>query len=312
MSDFHDLLRRQLKRHLPGGVPAGLEPMLAAIDEAYRQFDRDRAMLEQSLDLSSQELLQANTQLRALVSAFPDQIVRIDAAGTILDVKGAAPAEPTRRWVAGRRLSDIVDGAARDAITRAMARVAAEQVPLCIEIELGTETPAARFYEARLLPMADAQVLLILRDVTERHYAENQLRASQMALHEAHRDLERRVEERTAALGRANDELRREMADRQAAESARGELEESTAPRAEDGGDRPPLGRHRARLQQPADRDPRLLRAAVEGTHGLAAAGGCRGDLQCRRARGDAHRASCSPSAAGRSSRPKSSASTSA
>ena len=47
-----------------------------------------------------------------------------------------------------------------------------------------------------------------------------------MALHEAHRDLERRVEERTAALGRANDELRREMAERQAAESARSQLEE--------------------------------------------------------------------------------------
>ena len=47
-----------------------------------------------------------------------------------------------------------------------------------------------------------------------------------MALHEAHRDLERRVDERTAALGRANDELRREMAERQAAESARSELEE--------------------------------------------------------------------------------------
>jgi len=69
-------------------------------------------------------------------------------------------------------------------------------------------------------------VMMILRDVTERYFAEKQLRASQQALHEAHRDLERRVEERTAALGHANEELRREMAERQAAESARLELEE--------------------------------------------------------------------------------------
>jgi signal transduction histidine kinase/CheY-like chemotaxis protein len=68
--------------------------------------------------------------------------------------------------------------------------------------------------------------MVILRDVTERHYAERQLQASQRALHEAHRDLERRVEERTAALGRANEELRREMAERQAVEAARTELEE--------------------------------------------------------------------------------------
>ena len=227
MSDLHSLLRRQLKRHFPdGGTPSALEPMLAAIDQAYRQSDDDRAMLERSLDLSSQELLQANTQLRALVSAFPDQIVRIDAAGMILDVKGAALAEPTRRWVAGQQLTEIVDAAAREPVSRALQRVAGERVPLSVELELGTDTPTPRFYEARLLPMDDAQVLLILRDVTERHYAEKQLRASQIALHEAHRDLERRVEERTAALGRVNDELRREMADRQAAEAARSELEE--------------------------------------------------------------------------------------
>ena len=71
MSDLHSLLRRQLERHFPDrAIAADLEPMLVAIDQAYRQFDDDRAMLERSLDLSSQELLQANTQLRALVSAL--------------------------------------------------------------------------------------------------------------------------------------------------------------------------------------------------------------------------------------------------
>jgi hypothetical protein len=75
----HSLLRRQLKRHFPTTrVPPELEPMLAAIDQAYKQFDNDRAMLERSLDLSSQELLQANSELRALVSAFPDHILRLD------------------------------------------------------------------------------------------------------------------------------------------------------------------------------------------------------------------------------------------
>jgi signal transduction histidine kinase/ActR/RegA family two-component response regulator len=227
VSDLHSLLRRQLKRHFPGGeAPSTLEPILAAVDEAYRQFDDDRAMLERSLDLSSQELLQANAELRALVSAFPDQILRVDASGTILDVKGAAHAEPSRRWIAGHRLEETVDAGARAPLTAALGRVTTEHVAVSLELELGADSPTPRLYEARLLPMEDAQVMLILRDVTERHYAEKQLRASQIALHDAHRDLERRVEERTAALGRANDELRREMADRQAAESARSQLEE--------------------------------------------------------------------------------------
>ncbi|MDP3719574.1 MAG: ATP-binding protein [Acidobacteriota bacterium] len=227
MADLHSLLRRQLKRHFPGGaIPDGLQPMLDAVDEAYRQFDDDRAMLERSLDLSSQELLQANTELRALVGAFPDQILRLDRNGVILDVKGAAHSEPARGWVTGSAIVSLLDAAARGPMAAALARIVQDVVPVNLELEIGADTATPRHYEARLQPMADAQVMLILRDVTERYYAEKQLRASQLALHEAHRDLERRVDERTAALARVNSELRREMADRQAAEAARSELEE--------------------------------------------------------------------------------------
>ena len=227
MSDLHSLLRRQLKRHFPDGrVPAGIDDMIEAVDQAYRQFDDDRAMLERSLDLSSQELLQANAQQRALVSAFPDQILCLDAAGIILDMKGAAQAEPVRQWVAGQVLTELLDTAARAPVMQALRQVIAENTPLSLELALGHDTRMPRHYEARFVPMQDAQVLLILRDVTERLYAERQLRASQIALHDAHRELEGRVDERTAALVRVNDELRREMADRHAAESARSQLEE--------------------------------------------------------------------------------------
>ena len=226
MADLHSLLRRQLKRHFPDDrVPPELEAMLTAIDQAYKQFDNDRAMLERSLDLSSQELLQANSELRALVSAFPDHIVRLDPRGTILDIKGA-PSEQSRRWLPGQNFLDTLGSRARPPVGDALQRVVAEHAAINIELEANADVGAPRFYEARLLPLAESQVLMILRDVTERHYAERQLRASQLALHEAHRDLERRVEERTAALGRANEELRREMAERQAAESARNQLEE--------------------------------------------------------------------------------------
>jgi len=226
VADLHSLLRRQLKRHFPDDrVPPELEPMLAAIDQAYQQCDNDRSMLERSLDLSSQELLQANAELRAIVSAFPDHILRLDANATILDIKGA-PSEQSRRWLPGHDLLDTLDPRARAPLRQALQRVVDDRVATNVELEAGIASPTPRFYEARLLPLEKSQVLMILRDVTERHYAEKQLRASQVALHEAHRDLERRVEERTAALGHANDDLRREMAERQAAEQARNQLEE--------------------------------------------------------------------------------------
>ena len=226
MRELHSLLRRQLRRYFPDDrIPAELDAMLAAINQAYHEFDNDRAMLERSLDLSSQELLQANSELRALVSAFPDHILRLDPRGTILDIKGAQ-SEHSRHWLPGHDFVETLEAKARPAMLATLLRVVNDQAPANIELKAGADSGTARYYEARLLPLEDTQVLVILRDVTERHYAERQLRASQQALHEAHRDLEHRVEERTAALGRANDELRREMADRQAAESARTQLEE--------------------------------------------------------------------------------------
>ena len=57
MSRLHSLLKRQLRRFALEGIPLPEEPLgfLRAINDAYRQFDADRRMLEQSLELTSQE-----------------------------------------------------------------------------------------------------------------------------------------------------------------------------------------------------------------------------------------------------------------
>jgi PAS domain S-box-containing protein len=62
----HKLLSRQLKRLFGDAerVPAELAELVAAIDSAYHQADADRLLLERSLDLTSEELLKANTELR--------------------------------------------------------------------------------------------------------------------------------------------------------------------------------------------------------------------------------------------------------
>lgn len=67
MKHLHNLLKRQLKRHFGDSfsVPAEWQKFISSVDEAYGQFDADRGMIERSLDLSSQELLLANEELRA-------------------------------------------------------------------------------------------------------------------------------------------------------------------------------------------------------------------------------------------------------
>lgn len=65
---MHSLLARQLRRVF-GSTPETLtvkwNAFLQMIDEAYHEFDRDRALLERSIDISSQELIQANRSLAA-------------------------------------------------------------------------------------------------------------------------------------------------------------------------------------------------------------------------------------------------------
>jgi len=64
---LHRLLRRQLKRYKGDlkAVPDEWRAFIHAVNEAYRQFDEDRTMLERSMELSSQELLHANSALQA-------------------------------------------------------------------------------------------------------------------------------------------------------------------------------------------------------------------------------------------------------
>ena len=60
--------------------------------------------------------------------------------------------------------------------------------------------------------LADRSILqAVVRDISQR-------KAAEKALHDAHAELERRVEKRTASLASANEELRREIAERQRAE----------------------------------------------------------------------------------------------
>lgn len=62
---YHKLLERQVRRHLPGGVPSPeLAPLLAAISDAYRDADADRSAIERSLELMSTELTERNAQMQ--------------------------------------------------------------------------------------------------------------------------------------------------------------------------------------------------------------------------------------------------------
>ncbi len=75
---MHKLLERQLKKHFgsAAGVPAELTRFVTAVNEAYEQADTDRRLLERSLDLTSQELLEANAELRRDTAQLEKRVAR--------------------------------------------------------------------------------------------------------------------------------------------------------------------------------------------------------------------------------------------
>ncbi|MEM6782125.1 MAG: HAMP domain-containing sensor histidine kinase [Bacteroidota bacterium] len=60
---MHRLLARQIRKHLGDSVSPEWEAFIEAIEATYVQYDEDRALLQRSMDLSSDELLEANSAL---------------------------------------------------------------------------------------------------------------------------------------------------------------------------------------------------------------------------------------------------------
>ena len=63
---MNTLLIRQIQKYFGNidDIPKELKPLFESIDEAYDGFEKDRELIERSLDLSSKELMEVNQRLR--------------------------------------------------------------------------------------------------------------------------------------------------------------------------------------------------------------------------------------------------------
>lgn len=65
MTEYSKTLRRQIQKHLREGmIVPGMEEFLSAINDTYRHSERDRELLERTLDLTSGELTTLNEKIR--------------------------------------------------------------------------------------------------------------------------------------------------------------------------------------------------------------------------------------------------------
>ncbi len=181
MPELHRLLKRQWKLYFGQNEPSKeLAPFAEAVNRAYCEFDEDRRLLERSLELSSSELLQANADMRVLFESFPDLLFRIGTDGSILDYRaghGAEPMMPKER-LTGRRIQDVFAGSARQEFDQAIrdARERRAIIPIDYSISMKGQN---QYYEARFVPSHENQIIVVIRNVTEKRKLEMHLLQSQ-------------------------------------------------------------------------------------------------------------------------------------
>ena len=182
---MHRLLKRQIKRNLEPleTVPDGWEKFLASVSDAYEQADSEQRMLERTVELNSKELLELTSQIRA---AIPDTFLRLDTQGTILDYKESLnqSAYLPSSDVVGKPLQTLLPEAVNQKFTDAIELLVLQQKSEVSIIHELSFADGKHYYEVRLLPLLDNQVVAIIRDITERKLAESALQQSQSKLKE--------------------------------------------------------------------------------------------------------------------------------
>ncbi|MBN1829169.1 MAG: PAS domain-containing protein [Deltaproteobacteria bacterium] len=179
--ELHRLLKRQLKRHDLDleALPEKCRSLINDVNDAYRQGDEDRLMLERALDLSSQELMQANSDMRAVLQALPDAFFRFDYEGIILDFKSLSyhsyiPPQP----IQGRSVVEVFPPHIARIYTDAIAEADMSESVLTVEYSID-DWKGAHYYEARFAPVLEHQVIALVRDISERRQVEESVRRSE-------------------------------------------------------------------------------------------------------------------------------------
>ncbi|MFT6904245.1 MAG: diguanylate cyclase (GGDEF)-like protein/PAS domain S-box-containing protein [Oleiphilaceae bacterium] len=99
LSVYHRLTKRQIKKFLSSDYQSlddqhlGLEAFIQSVDQAYQQADEDRALLERSVELTSQELKERNQELQQQITELKATQVALKESHSLLQASLASSHE---------------------------------------------------------------------------------------------------------------------------------------------------------------------------------------------------------------------------
>jgi signal transduction histidine kinase/CheY-like chemotaxis protein len=186
----HSLLKRQLKKFFgtTEDIPSEFLPLFENISNTYKRYDEDRALLERSLELSSDELFQANSEMRAVFRLFPDIFFRIAYSGKIIDFNVGSGVTIFGSGVkfTGTSLFTHFDKEVCELFAEAIEGVRNENKSQSFEFKFCIGRDEI-YFEASLLPLLEKEIIIFIKDITKRKLIEEDLHIAKIIAENANR-----------------------------------------------------------------------------------------------------------------------------
>ncbi len=166
---LHTLLQRQVKKL---GIdtesfPAAVRELVEAVSDTYKDQEKDRSMLERSMEISSKELLRSNSEMRAIISGLPDMLYRIERNGDVVDLNTRQTlcnvSFPESKLV--ERIHGEFDAETNNYLLGVIRHSLGERQGTTVDYSF--DNAVTTCFEMRLAPLMDGSLIAIIRDISD-------------------------------------------------------------------------------------------------------------------------------------------------
>ncbi len=177
-SNYSLTLKKQIQQ-LPDSVDISVSPwkaFIAAVDASYREYEAKLAVLGKSLTQSAEELVLANEEMSAIFQAIPDQAFHLDMKGRIVSYKLGQSSHHYLKQdrLINQYLKDVLDIEIAEKFDVSTRQVIERRSIKNFEFVIVHEKKVY-YYEVRMMPLKVQAVIALVRDITDRRLAEEQI-----------------------------------------------------------------------------------------------------------------------------------------
>lgn len=182
----HTLLQRQLRKYLKTEIQAEYLHLLKAIDQTYLDADEERLLLERSLELTSEEMLQRHQELSGTLNNLPNPCFRLNAQGMVMEYFGQH--HPHSIWTQlqrGKFFYELFSESQAQFLQAAFNE--AQQQQQTVRRELSTQYKGQeQFYDLSIVPLNRHNYLLLVIDTSQQRQRESEIEAQNRQLRSFH------------------------------------------------------------------------------------------------------------------------------